>query len=84
MAIPLLHWGKLGEYSLGRETKVTPLDEINERAQLTANTSGKETLVLNLNRVGSPMYVVRYNEDVRNRNSVVSGPYYPEENTNAR
>lgn len=35
------------------------LDQIRKRAKRTAENDGKPVVIMNLNRVGSPMYVVR-------------------------
>lgn len=38
---------------------MTPLEKIKARALETATRNGKPLAILNLNRVGSPLYVMR-------------------------
>lgn len=53
-------------------------DRLKARAQVYSNMSGKESVILNLNRVGSPQYVIRDREEVKDSSSIVAGPFKPQ------
>ena len=54
------------------------LEKLSRDAQQTANNTGKPCAVFNLNRIGTPLYVIRDADSFPNENRMVAGPFNPQ------
>ena len=54
------------------------IERLTKQAQAHANNLAQPMAVFNLNRVGSPLYVIRHANSFPNENRIIAGPFQPQ------
>jgi hypothetical protein len=54
------------------------IDQLSKQAQRYANAHNQTYAVFNLNRIGSPMYVIRPADSFPGEDRMVAGPFTPQ------
>lgn len=57
---------------------MSKIEQLAKQAQRYANAQGEAYAVFNLNRIGSPMYVIRPADSFPNEDRMVAGPFIPQ------
>jgi hypothetical protein len=67
--------------NMKKDKQMPKIEQLSKQAQRYASQLNQPMAVFNLNRIGSPMYVIRPADSFPNEDRMIAGPFMPQPET---